>query len=69
MEKPFPIPHGVSIKRINEPECFARNFYIYRHHGHRKDRDKASHDLYDELEPLRRRQPSIERQNTDFDKE
>ena len=47
----------------------CEGYYIYEHHGHRKSRDNAGHDLYGELKPRGGRQPPIERQNTDFDKE
>ena len=48
---------------------FGEGNYIYEHHDHRINSENASHDLYGELEPRYRRQPPVECQNTDFDKE
>ena len=70
--KAFPnFPQGVSIKSNQRGECpnFAEGYYIYEHHGHRKSRNNAGHDLYGELEPKPMRQSPVECQNTDFDQE
>ena len=48
---------------------FCEENYIYKHRSHRIDCEKAGNDLYGELKPYRRRQPPVECQNADLDKE